>query len=976
MKIRLPVLLLLIMWLSSPAFSQEKLFRNYTVKEGLASNTVYKALVDKKGFLWFATEVGVSRFDGTAFTNFSADDGLADNDVLSMFEDDDGRIWFLCYNRRPCFYYKGKFFNASNFAELQKIKNYNWHMAFFDKNGVWFSGREGIYRFRDNKVTEYPMQDANRLALITKIDSTIYVLKDSIFFSLNEKNEKFEPCPGFNLSLLNAEYKVDLGGGNYIVLNRIDAHHTGLYRCKVDVLKRTLEKRLCCSFDKEIIKNTFDKKNNVLRTTFADNSVVEKDVLTDSLKTIGEYALNSFVSDIAVDDQGNKWFTLLYGGVKMLPSTQSNEISIPPKIKVNTAFYSIVSMNGEIAVGNNDNTLFFIRSGNLKEIKRKNFYRGNNRIMDMKMDKHNKLWLGTDKGIYTYNLFDKQFNAVNIHTNVKDIKYDSVSDMMLFATSNQSFGISCTNPSKTLFINNERTTSIVGNLSDTCWLATLNGLFRYNGLTAPPEKLSMFQFKSRVTSLEADSKKQLWVGTSSNGVFVTHNDSIIFHFLTGNGLTSNICKNIFIDQNDEAWISTNQGVSRVKIDGAHFIITKYNDKNCLVDNDVNDLLVLKDTVYVVSSTGIVFFNKNTIVYNYGFPVYITGIKAGNSEVGVEDSIVYLNSRQNTLSISFCGLSYLSNGDVGYEYYIKELNDKPVFTKGNAVTYSGLAPGAYNFYVNATDAFGNKSIQTAHITFIIAPEWYQLLWLRWAAVSAMVMLTIFITFWYGKRNEKRRRLRSELNQTISRLELEAIHSQINPHFIFNCLNAIQNAVYKNNVETASYFINRFAKLMRMALMLSKESFISIDEEYSFISNYLEVEQLRYNNSFDYTIEIDSTLNKSIAVVPAFVLQPFIENAINHGIKYLKGEKGMITLKFIKTDKLEIRLDDNGIGIAASKKIYQNSSGQYKSKGTELIYARVDSLNKIYKKNIQVKIIDKGELNDNTRGTTVIISLDLL
>ena len=93
MKIRSPVLLLLMMWLSPPSFSQEKLFRNYTVKEGLASNTVYKALVDKKGFLWFATEVGVSRFDGTAFTNFSADDGLADNDVLSMFEDDDGRIW-------------------------------------------------------------------------------------------------------------------------------------------------------------------------------------------------------------------------------------------------------------------------------------------------------------------------------------------------------------------------------------------------------------------------------------------------------------------------------------------------------------------------------------------------------------------------------------------------------------------------------------------------------------------------------------------------------------------------------------------------------------------------------------------------------------------------------------------------------------------------------------------------------------------
>jgi LytS/YehU family sensor histidine kinase len=272
-------------------------------------------------------------------------------------------------------------------------------------------------------------------------------------------------------------------------------------------------------------------------------------------------------------------------------------------------------------------------------------------------------------------------------------------------------------------------------------------------------------------------------------------------------------------------------------------------------------------------------------------------------------------------------------------------------------------------------FGNKSVRPAHVQFTILPEWYQLLWLRWLAAMVFFALAVFVSVRYAMASEKRKRLQSELKQTISRLELEAIHLQINPHFIFNCLNAIQNAIHKNNTERASYFINRFAKLMRKALMLSKESFITIDEEYSFINNYLEVEQLRHNGAFDYRVEIDPGLDANATYVPAFILQTFIENSINHGVRYLKGEKGEIVLRFVKTDKLEIHLDDNGIGIVASKVINQNSLSQHSSKGLELMHARVDSLNKLYHRNIEIRITDKSERNKEEHGTEVVISLNL-
>jgi len=967
-------LFILILCLGFCSFSQEELFRGYTVRDGLASNMVYSAIEDKNGFLWFATTAGVCRFDGTSFTNFSTNDGLTDIVVIGMFEDNDGRIWFVCYNQQPCFYFKGKIFNASNFKELQKIKSYNWHVRSINKDEVWLLGKDHIYRFKNDKFSEYSLPKADDVSLITSVDSTIYAIKGSVLFILDKNNEKFVPYSTLNIPVTGRRKIIEIGKGRYL-LYQTDDQYNYITPYTIDLSNNIVTKKTSYVFKKEIVKLVPDRTNNILRIIFEDNTVIEKDISNDSFKTISEYNYNAAVSDIVIDKQGNKWVTFLHDGVEMFPKIRAYTVPLSADIKTPSTYYSIVGTNGQIIAGDNNNTLYFLANGKLFRTQHENFFPRNNRIRNMVMDKHNKLWIGMDDGVCIYDVDKKQFHPINIKRNIKEIKYDEANDLMLIASSQGLFSISCKDTSQVSYIvDNVRVTSVAGSLSDTCWYETLNGLYLYNGKTSVPETVFSPSFKNRITCMGIDKSKNLWVGTSSNGVFVVRSNKIIYHFTMADGLASNSCNNIFIDERNEAWICTVLGLYHVVINKDSFSINKYSDKNTLMDDQVNDVLVVKDTVYVVSSTGITFFNKRDIAEKYLFPIYITKVKVGNNEQYTTDSIFHFDSKQNTISISFSGLSYLSSGEIRYAYYIEELNDKPLFTKSNSITYSGLSPGTYNFYVSATDLFGNKSIRPAHIEFTIVPEWYQLIWLRWLAALALVAIAIFITFKYSKQHEKRKRLRSELSQTISRLELEAIHSQIKPHFIFNCLNAIQNAVYNNNVESASYFINRFAKLMRKALMLSKESFISIDEEYEFINNYLEVEKLRHNNRFDYSIEVDPALNKSASIVPAFVLQPFIENGINHGIKYLKDEKGLITLKFTKTDTLEIRLDDNGIGICASKKISENRSG-HSSKGIELVTARIASLNKIYSKNIQIKIVDKTELDKNERGTTVILSINL-
>ncbi|PQJ11046.1 hypothetical protein CJD36_013840 [Flavipsychrobacter stenotrophus] len=967
-----------VLFCGGALFAQQQQSRNYGMKDGLAGNTIYSVLADNRGFLWFATDGGVSLYDGSTFKNFSVKDGLEDNDVLSMFQDNDGRIWFYCFNKQPCFYYKGQFFNSKNSAELRKIKDYNWHILCIAAHEVWFQGGGNMYRFRDNKVTSFHLPITEGLNIVTEINSVIYIISQTAFYAFNARIGKFEKDNKLIRDNRFDSHIVDAGNGVFLLIDRsADRGAADIYRCVVDPENHTVVTKKCGYLDRQMKNFVVDRTNKRLLVLFADNTAIEKNMTSDTLATLRSYKLPSLASDIATDIQGNKWVTMLAGGVEVFPGNPSTTIAVSGTKGALTCI-CLLNMDGKIVAGTSENSLVFLDKGRMSNLIHFHQYRDISRVIDVKADKYHRLWVGTDNGICIYDPNKRSFNYVGVANSIKDIKYDSVYDCMLFASSFGSFYIPCDNTKFTATITSERTTCIASNRGIN-WYATLDNLYNKSGgffeykSTLPKVQQQLYnQLGSRITCMEPDAQNRLWVGTSGNGVFVVDNKIILFHFTTESGLTSDICKNLYLDSKGEAWVSTNQGVARITLSGKQFSIVKYNDKNCLPDNNINDVLVVNDTVYVAGGSGITYFSKDRITNRYALPTYITRVKSGPDEFAIADSTMAIKSRHNTISISFSGLSYVSNGDIKYEYFIKELNDKPLVTKNTIVTYSGLGPGTYNFYVSAIDIFGNRSVRPSHITFTILPEWYQQLWLRWLAGLLVVMAVAGITFYYSKIHEKRRRVRSELLQTISRLELEAIQQQIDPHFIFNCLNAIQGVIYKNNTDVASYFINRFAKLMRKGLMLSKETFISVEEEYEFINNYLEVEQLRLNNSFDFTIVVDGSINKSQPLVPAFILHPFIENAINHGIKYLKGERGTINVEFVKTDRMEIRLTDNGIGVNASKKIKEQRLSGHTSKGTELILARVESLNKIYNKDIGVEILDRSDQGPGERGTIVIIS----
>ncbi|MBC3846751.1 histidine kinase [Winogradskyella echinorum] len=233
-------------------------------------------------------------------------------------------------------------------------------------------------------------------------------------------------------------------------------------------------------------------------------------------------------------------------------------------------------------------------------------------------------------------------------------------------------------------------------------------------------------------------------------------------------------------------------------------------------------------------------------------------------------------------------------------------------------------------------------------------------------SGLVLATLIGFILYRRKQEAVSKSKeAEFNAKVSDTELKALRSQMNPHFIFNSLNSIGDYILKNDTQSASDYLSKFAKLMRLTLENSEKKEILLSEDLVLLKTYMDIERKRFNNKFNYTIEIDETLDPEDILVPPMILQPFIENSIIHGLAQ-KEELGNITISFKAKDNMLIcSVDDNGIGRANTHK--ENSDK--KSMGMAITKSRIEIINKVKNTKGDIKIIDK------TKGTRIEVSLPM-
>lgn len=242
------------------------------------------------------------------------------------------------------------------------------------------------------------------------------------------------------------------------------------------------------------------------------------------------------------------------------------------------------------------------------------------------------------------------------------------------------------------------------------------------------------------------------------------------------------------------------------------------------------------------------------------------------------------------------------------------------------------------------------------------------------VLAVMWVATYALFRFYKLRQQH--AKSQLETKVAEGETRLLRAQMNPHFIFNSLNAIQSFIMMNNERMANRYLSRFSKLMRMFLESSRSQYTTISDEIELLDHYMELEKLRFEDKFDYEIEMDQALDAYNTEIPTMIIQPFIENAINHGFTH-KKQKGMLKVGFRKDgDEISCTVEDNGIGRKKAAEFKQQSTKpQYVSRAMQIIEERLDLINTLENTNIGTTISDKVDQANESNGTKVEIRIPL-
>lgn len=971
----------IIFWLViyTNVFSQNPLYKHYTVNDGLPSSDVFFVLQDSKGYIWLATNYGVSRFDGYEFQKFDRSNGLIENSTLEIYEDYKGRIWFVNGGLNFCYYENGnivEYWNNKaideNIKEIPNITSLSFHVDSSDNVfvGVYL---KGIYKISKNGEVSLNYPSIPYYSL--------YVENDNIWFNsesiIKQEVHVFEKRKEYVYDIPDADVKVSSG----IRLCAIGKDKTIYFTDNNKLFKFTKPNNInsFCVENNSIISLNIDNDGNIWLGTKGNGVYCfEKD---DISKFKYHFFEGKTITRAIVDIEGGIWFSTLNNGLYYVPSL--NFYTFKDKVDETDAVESMVIDNdGNIFCLNNnkinqyDKSHNYIQTLSLKngvEINCLSFINNKlwigtseqiycydkNGIRKIKLEglgnikeellafttycflegKENTIWVGTNKGIFKIeNGLIKTYNQLPVQKSFKRVSSFAVfdSDKVIFGKGNNLYSFS------------------EGNY------------IKYDSLTIPEG--------SRISHTnKSDFDSSLWFTTAGDGIIVMKNKKV-YTITKKDGLNSNFIRNIDFSDNS-VWVSSNNGLNKITIserDTFNYKITSFSISNGLLSNEVTQASAKNNIVYVATNKGLSYFlddisNENKIPP----PIYITNIKIIDTDVKI-DSFFNLKWNENILTIDFKGLCFRKMGRGEYKYKMQGLNDDWETTKSTQVQYPYLPDGDYVFLVKALNESGVESSIPAKIHFHINPPF----WKTWWFILIMIILVGLLTWlaFYLKMREVRKQ--SKLNQDLMNYRQQALSSQMNPHFIFNSLNSIQHFILQNDIRTSNKYLSKFSHLMRATLNNSQHTAIPLHDEINSLTLYLELESLRFKEKFEFSIEVDSSVNTLEIKIPTLLIQPYVENSIWHGLMHKEGQ-GKIRINIVKRENsLICVIEDNGIGREKAMEIKRNKIETHQSLGTKITEKRLELINSLYKQDMKIIYTDLTDSDGHANGTKVEISLPVI
>lgn len=354
-------------------------------------------------------------------------------------------------------------------------------------------------------------------------------------------------------------------------------------------------------------------------------------------------------------------------------------------------------------------------------------------------------------------------------------------------------------------------------------------------------------------------------------------------------------------------------------------------------------------------------------------VYIAEMKLGKDRFEIPGTSPHFRYDQNNLSFGMSAVEMNFPERIQYAYRLVNFMDDWTFTDfyNRNIVYTNLPPGKFILQIKAR-TLGQEWEETKSFTFIIVPPFWQTWWFKMLAAFFLISIAFFFIRWRIGLVRKKEQLKTLHEKELLELEAKALRAQMNPHFIFNSLNSIKSLINKNENDKAANYLTTFSKLIRTLFQNSDKREVSLFEEIETCKLYTQLERMRFGDNIKFIFDVDETIDLKDIKVPALILQPFIENAIWHGL-VPKETGGTIIFSVKETDgAVACMIDDDGIGRELSNQYKAQYRATHESKGIGMTQSRLELDKLLNEREDSIQIIDKINDAGKAEGTKVIIT----
>ncbi len=485
-----------------------------------------------------------------------------------------------------------------------------------------------------------------------------------------------------------------------------------------------------------------------------------------------------------------------------------------------------------------------------------------------------------------------------------------------------------------------------------------------------------------VTGVAQDKQGYIWMATDNGLARLDERTGKIKTFTTRDGLPGNDIAAVLV-MGDTLWVSTSQGLACTHTQRVRF--TAFDDDDGVSPLEFESDAIARDStgrIYFGAGRGLVSVRPRTMRLNRVVPpVFLTSFRVDGREFlpgqTVNPSPVQLDYTQNGFTFDMAALNYDSPAGNQFAYRLEGFEERWNQAKNQpAASYTNVPPGNYVLHVIGSNNDGVWNRTGYRLRVILTPPFWQTWWFRVGLSALLIGLTIWVVRWRERRFVQEQLEKSDLRERTAVSEMKALRAQMNPHFLYNSLNAIRLFVLQNDSDNADKYLVKFARLMRLILENSRQEWVTLADELEQLTLYLELEQLRFDNTFDFVVEADPAIHKNKVSIPPMIIQPYIENSILHGIAHKKTPGHIRVLIKPLNNGLQCTIDDDGVGRKRAGELKSQTVAAHNSMGLRVTQERLQLISRQSGQAGGVAVIDKTNEHSQPTGTTVVIQLPVL